>query len=226
MNSHDILVILNLVIIEALLSVDNSTALAAMVQHLPQNQRIKALRYGLLGAYFFRGVCLLAASWLIKIVWLKIAGGLYLMYLAYDFFKKKSESEEEGNKKIAKGFWATIISVEILDLSLSIDNVFAAVALTDNIYLIMGGVAIGILAMRFVAGWFVGLIQKFPSLETSAFIVIVLLGVKLLISGTVHYVPQLTFIESIIENHVFDLVFSATMMAIFFVPLIFKRKTT
>jgi predicted tellurium resistance membrane protein TerC len=66
MDFHVVLVILNLIIIESLLSVDNASALAAMVQHLPDGQRQKALRYGLVGAYVFRGACLLAASWLIK----------------------------------------------------------------------------------------------------------------------------------------------------------------
>jgi YkoY family integral membrane protein len=217
-----ILVILNLIVIECVLSVDNASALAAMVGHLPEKQRNKALRYGLLGAYLFRGASLFVVSWLIKILWLKIAGGLYLLYLTYGFFKSKSE--EEGRKKAkAKGFWMTVLSVEILDLSLSIDNVFAAVALSDNIYIILTGIFIGILAMRFIAGWFVKLIAKYPFMETSAFIVIGLLGLKLVVSGIFDYMPQYTYINDIMKSHVFDLSFSAVMMSFFFVPMLFKK---
>lgn len=217
------LVILNLIIIESLLSVDNASALAAMVQHLPEGQRQKALRYGLFGAYAFRGACLFLASWLIKFVWLKIAGGVYLLYLTYSHFKSKSEGED-GNKGTMKGFWATVVSVEILDLSLSLDNIFAAVALSDKFWVIMVGVAIGILAMRFVAGWFVKLIVKYPALEGAAFVVIAILGLKLVISGAVDYMPSLVSIKHILESHVFDLCFSAGMMGIFFFPIVFNRK--
>jgi YkoY family integral membrane protein len=223
MTLQTLLVILNLFIIESLLSVDNASALAAMVQHLPQNQRNKALRYGLLGAYVFRGTCLFFASWLIKILWLKIAGGIYLFYLAYKFFSSNEEGSEIS-KTVTKGFLATIISVEILDLSLSIDNIFAAVALSKEFWVIMVGVAIGILAMRFVAGWFVKLIEKYPSLVKSAFIVIALLGIKLIASGIIDYIPSWAPAKEIIEDHSFDFAFSAIMMVIFFYPLAFGNK--
>ena len=72
-----LLVIFNLVVIESLLSVDNAAVLATMVMDLPKSQRKKALRYGILGAYVFRGLCLLFAAMLIKVWWLKPLGGLY-----------------------------------------------------------------------------------------------------------------------------------------------------
>lgn len=222
MDYQILMTILSLIVLESLLSVDNASALAAMVQHLPNGQRQKALRYGLIGAYAFRGACLFLASWLIKFIWLKILGGVYLLFLAYGYFKSKSNNEGE-TKKIMKGFWATVVSVEILDLSLSLDNIFAAVALSDKFWVIMVGVAIGILAMRFVAGWFVKLIVKYPALEGAAFVVIALLGLKLILSGTVDYIPSAISIKNILESHLFDLCFSAVMMAVFFFPIIFKR---
>ncbi len=235
METQTIIVLLNLFILEALLSIDNAAVLAIMVKDLPPHQRTKALRYGLLGAYLFRGICLFIASWLIKILWLKIVGGVYLLYLAYQHFSKKEADEsgpgETSDSKIFnffKGklgiFWSTIILVEIMDLAFSIDNVFAAVALTDNIYIIMLGVAIGILAMRFVAGMFSKLIEKHPSLEPSAFIVIALLGAKLIVCGTLDYLPGMTGFKAVINGHGFDLLFSAAMMLIFFIPLILPKK--
>lgn len=61
-----ILIILNLIIIESLLSVDNAAVLATMVMDLPKEQREKALKYGIIGAYVFRGICLVLAAWLVK----------------------------------------------------------------------------------------------------------------------------------------------------------------
>lgn len=231
-----LIIILNLIILESLLSVDNAAVLAVMVKDLPGNQKQKALRYGLFGAYFFRGLCLLLASYLVKILWLKAAGGLYLLYLAYGHFSPKVQTiEEEDSPGWAKSiknyftgkigvFWSTIILVEIMDLAFSIDNIFAAVALSNQFWVIMVGVAIGILAMRFVAGWFVKLMERFPSLENSAFIVIALLGIKLLVSGILGYCGDSAF-RRLTDSHEFDLYFSGILMLIFFVPLL-KRKST
>lgn len=233
--SNALLVILNLFILESLLSVDNAAVLAVMVKDLPPAQKKKALRYGLLGAYVFRGACLFVAAWLVKILWLKIVGGLYLLYLVYGHFTSANDTiEEMSEKKDSKifryagklgmnKFWATVCLVEIMDLAFSIDNIFAAVALSGNFYLIMTGVAIGILAMRFVAGWFVKMIEKFPSLEQSAFVVIALLGFKLIFTGAIDYIPSLSNIKSAMESHLFDLIFSGSMMIIFFVPLLFRK---
>ena len=59
-------IVANLIIIESLLSVDNAAVLAAMVKDLPTEQRAKALKYGIWGAYIFRGLamifCLLYTS--------------------------------------------------------------------------------------------------------------------------------------------------------------------
>lgn len=230
-----ILIVFNLFILESLLSVDNAAVLAIMVKDLPSRQKKKALRLGLLGAYAFRGLCLFIAAWLVKIMWLKIVGGLYLLYLVYGHFSAANDTiEEPSETKDSKIFrlassiglsrlWATVVLVEVMDLAFSIDNIFAAVALSNNFYIIMTGVGLGILAMRFVAGWFVTMIEKYPSLEKSAFIVIALLGLKLIISGAIDYIPSLVSVKKILENHLFDLVFSGAMMLIFFTPILIKR---
>lgn len=204
------IVILNLIIIESLLSVDNAAVLATMVLDLPKDQRRKALKYGIIGAYVFRGICLFFASLLITIWWFKPLGGIYLLVLAIrHFFKRKKEEtpetiteELEGQKRswlyrktlgLFGTFWATVILVEIMDLAFSIDNVIAANAYTKNIILVWAGVFIGILAMRFVAQGFVRLMERYPFLDTCAYIVIALLGFKLTISLYTHFNPCSAF---------------------------------
>lgn len=198
-------VIVNLILIESLLSVDNAAVLATMVLDLPKDQRRKALKYGILGAYLFRGICLLFAAMLIQIWWFKPLGGIYLLGLAikHFFFTKKKEEESLGEELehtkeswlyrktlgVFGKFWATVILVELMDLAFSIDNVIAANAYTKNIILIWAGVFIGILAMRFVAQGFVRLMEKYPFLDTCAYIVIGLLGAKLTMSLITHFNP-------------------------------------
>lgn len=227
------LIVLNLVVIESLLSVDNAAVLATMVMDLPKEQRPKALKYGIFGAYIFRGLSLILASWLTKIWWLKAAGGMYLLYLAVDYFRakfsKKKEEDEMLDKKsnwfyrntfgLLGPFWATVALVEVMDMAFSIDNVFAAVAFTDNIWLICTGVFIGILAMRFVAQAFVKLMEKYPFLETSAFIVIFLLGLKLAISLWTYF-NRFSPVTVFLDSHEADLFVSIGTVSIFLLPVL------
>lgn len=228
-------IILNLVLIESLLSVDNAAVLATMVLDLPPHERPRALRYGIIGAYVFRGLCLIFAAWLIQIWWLKPLGGLYLLYLAVDFFRRRATPQKEDDSLVKEekwfykvtigwmgSFWATVVAVEIMDLAFSMDNVFAAVAFTDNIYLICIGVFIGILAMRFVAQWFVKLLERFPFLEVSAFSIIGILGLKLLMSFPTHFYKDANWAK-IVESERADLIVSIITAGFFFVPILTSR---
>jgi YkoY family integral membrane protein len=230
-----LMVVGNLIIIESLLSVDNAAVLATMVMDLPKEERARALRYGIIGAYVFRGICLLVAAWLVKIWWLKPLGGLYLLYLTYDYFKSKAtvktdddtlDKESNWLYKMTIGwmgrFWATVALVELMDLAFSIDNVFAAVAFSDNLILICFGVFVGILAMRFVAQGFVMLMEKNPFLETAAFIVIGVLGLKLMLSLLEHFMPDTAF-SQFLGSHAADWGVSIITVSIFVIPLLTSR---
>ncbi|MCA8830927.1 TerC family protein [Hymenobacter pini] len=219
----------NLIIIESLLSVDNAAVLATMVGDLPREQRQKALRYGIIGAYVFRGICIVFAAYLVNIWFLKPLGGLYLLYLALSYFRPKGGNEEEAPDKEKSWiyrrtlgafgqFWATVALIELMDLAFSIDNVFAVVAFTDNLILVCLGVFIGILAMRLVAQAFVVLMGRYPFLETAAFVVIGILGLKLLLSLVEHFAPAHPF-SQFLASETAEAGLTILTVAVFAVPL-------
>lgn len=227
-----LLIIGNLILIESLLSVDNAAVLATMVMDLPPRQRKRALQFGIAGAYIFRGICLLLANYLVHIWWLKGLGGLYLIYLFINWWKKRGKQKirkykgDKGNSKLYNltvgrlgNFWATVISVELMDLAFSLDNVFAAVAFSKNILIILAGVFIGILAMRFVAMGFVKLMEKYRFLEGCAYAVIGILGIKLALSFYEHFNKDALFTRAL-ESHEADWITSAFTIAIFFIPIL------
>lgn len=229
---HAMMVIFGIILLEVILSFDNAAVLATMVKDLPEQQQAKALRYGILGAYIFRGVALILVEQILEIWWLKPIGGFYLLWMAISHFAKGTKQEAQDEVKEVKKsllyratvgsigvFWSTVIAVEFMDIVFSIDNIFAVVAYTPNIFLICAGVFIGILAMRFVAKYFVVLMEKYPFLEKSAFIVIGILGIKLCFALLVHFDESFKWIES----EQFDLFISALTLMVFFVPILSNR---
>lgn len=207
-----ILIILNIILLEVILSIDNAAVLATMVKSLPKPQQKKALTYGIIGAYLFRGLALLFASILLSITWLKLIGGAYLIYLAIKSIRGKEETTEVGTTQ--SNFWKMVISIEIMDLVFSIDNVLAAVSFTDSIKIIMFGVFIGIIAIRFATTTFIGLINKNPIIEKVAYWVIGALGIKLVLS---YFFP-------ILNGESIDMIFSLLTLSAFITPLLLKTR--
>lgn len=227
--------IINICLLEIVLSIDNAAVLATLVKDLPEDKRNKALKYGILGAYVFRGLALVFATTLVKIWWIKPIGGIYLIWMTYSYFKGKStESKDDDTldkdsnfiyKSIVKYigiFWSTVVLVEFMDIVFSIDNIFAVVAFSNNIILICFGVFIGILAMRFVAQRFVKLMETYTFLETCAFIVIGILGLKLFSSVFIHYIPSLSWIE----GESFDIIMSVITLLVFIIPILWYKFIT
>ena len=169
-------IIASLILIEGLLSVDNALAIAAMAAHLPEAQQKMALRFGIIGAYLFRGVALALTGWIISNPWIKAFGALYLVYLMCSHLTRPEVENGEDSQHNGPGLLQTVLQIELMDLSLSIDNVVAAVILSPKIWVVCTGVFIGILALRYVAGFCIKLLQKFPVLAQAAFLLVGFVG--------------------------------------------------
>lgn len=201
-----VLIIIQLIFLEGILSIDNAAVLGAMVIPLPDKepipwpkvlqpigrrldkvlgpQRMAALKVGLLGAYIGRGTMLVLASLVIQNPWLKILGAAYLIRLAFENLGHVEEHEKElhlktGNKA---SFWSVVLTVELADLVFSLDNVVAAVSLSDELWVVLLGVALGILFMRFAAGIFSYAVERQPILKVAAYLLVFNIGVELLLS--------------------------------------------
>ena len=207
-----VIIILQLIFLEGILSIDNAAVIGALVTPLPDdrhvewppalrrigdwlhpvlgNQRMAALRVGLLGAYVGRGAMLFMTSFLIHNSWIKIIGAAYLIHLAFDNLGDMSggggEEDEDLRPVKVQSFWATVLTVETMDLIFSIDNVVAAVSLSDKIWVVMLGVGIGILTMRFAAGIFSYAVLREPILQRAAYVLVLSIGIELILEQVWH----------------------------------------
>lgn len=178
-----LLVVLSLIVIEGLLSVDNALAIAALASHLDEKRRKIAMTIGYAGAYGFRILALFIADIIIDNHWLMILGSAYLIWLMCAHFAELKEVKSEEGEVVNVShhtFAGTIAMIAFLDLSLSFDNVVAAVAFArDNITLVYVGVTIGIITLRLVAGYCIKLLGKHPWLEHTAFLLVGFVGMLL-----------------------------------------------
>ena len=181
----DFVTVALLVGLEGLLSADNALVMAIMVLGLPGSQHKQALRYGLVGGFGFRIVATLEAAYLIRLIVVKLLGGIYLLYLAYSHFFGHADAEARRQPPKAKAwlglsaYWATVVRVELVNLAFSIDSILVAVAMSPKVWVVVTGGILGIVAMRVVVGQLIALVQRYPALVDGAFIIIAWVGAKL-----------------------------------------------
>jgi tellurite resistance protein TerC len=213
MDTSVLLIVLQLIFLEGILSLDNAAVLGAMVAPLPNDQpvpwpralrgvgrmldkplgmqRDAALKVGLLGAYLGRGLMLVLATIVIQNPWLRLIGALYLLYLALDYLGNLGRAggdahEVQHHEAESTGFWSVVLTVELADLAFSLDNVVAAVALSEEYWVVLLGVAIGIVLMRFAASLFSRMIAWEPNLEIAAYLLIFAISIELILDDLFH----------------------------------------
>lgn len=186
MTGHDLLLILFLAFLECALSVDNALVLALLAKGLPPALQKKALTYGLLGAFAFRFISLFVLSHLISLNWVKFVGATYLIGLALKHLiweSKGQDSDTQSNRHLAGHFWRAVVLIELTDVAFAIDSILAAVALTQKLWIVFLGGILGVVAMRLAATGFLKVLDRFPNFENTAFFMILLIGIKLLLEG-------------------------------------------
>ncbi|MBD2190140.1 TerC family protein [Pseudanabaena mucicola] len=169
-----------LVVMELVLSADNAIALAALTQTLqhPKLER-RALNIGLGLAYGFRILLIIGAAWVVQFWQFELAGAFYLLWLAWRYFT--TEPPDLSNPKQAKSLWQIIPLIVLTDLAFSLDSVTTAIAISQELWLIILGGTIGIIALRFLAGLFILWLQEFTRLEDAGYFAVALVGIRLLL---------------------------------------------
>ncbi len=216
-------VIAGLVVLEGLLSVDNVLGIAALARELPGAQQRKAIRIGLFLAYLFRVLALFVAGWLATNTWVRWLGAGYLIWLmsshltkghAHDVGEVLADADPSNDaapvqRTAPRTLRVVLLQIGLMDLSLSIDNVIAAVGLAPKtpsgdpvMWPIYTGVLIAILALQQIAPHAVSLLKKYPILEPTAFVLIgyvggILIGEEayhLITRAPIHLPPYFKFV--------------------------------
>lgn len=173
--------LLVLVAMEAVLSADNAIALATLTRTL-QNPILekRALNIGIGLAYILRMLLIVSAIWIVQFWQFQLAGALYLLWLAWKYFTTDRLDDTYENAP-ARSLWQIIPLIALTDLAFSLDSVTTAIAISQELWLIVLGGTIGVIALRFLAGLFIHWLQEFTHLEDAGYVAVILVGLRLLL---------------------------------------------
>jgi YkoY family integral membrane protein len=170
-----------LIALEAVLSADNAIALAAIAQGLDgETEQRRALNFGLLIAFVLRVALILTAGWVLQFWQFEVLGAAYLLWLVYKHFTAETDSEEHHHGPRFASLWQAIPVIAFTDLAFSLDSVTTAIALSQEVLVILLGGTIGIITLRFMAGLFIRWLEEYERLEDAGFITVAFVGIRLL----------------------------------------------
>lgn len=171
-----------LIALEAILSADNAIALAAIAQGLDSDEQQKrALNFGLVAAFGLRVALILTATWVLKYWQFEVAGAAYLLWLVYQHFSAAEDEQHHHHGPRFASLWQAIPIIAFTDLAFSLDSVTTAIALSDQILIILLGGLIGVIALRFMAGLFIRWLDEYEYLEDAGFVTVAFVGIRLLL---------------------------------------------
>jgi len=115
--------------VNLLLSGDNAVVIALAARSLPPKQQKLAVFWGAAAAVVLRVILTVFAVALLTLPWLKIVGGLLLLWIGV---KLLVPEDEEDDIESSDNLWSAIKTILIADLVMSLDNVLAVAAAADS----------------------------------------------------------------------------------------------
>ena len=152
--------VLQIIWINVLLSGDNAIVIALACRSLPQKQRFTGMVLGTGVALLLRLVFAAAVSTLMLLPYVKIAGGLALLWIAVKLLMPSEETDGHGS---SDSLWRAVKLIAIADVVMSLDNVIAVAAVADgNFALLVFGLGVSIPAIVGGANIIMVMLNHFP----------------------------------------------------------------
>jgi YjbE family integral membrane protein len=171
--------LVGIILVDILLSGDNALVISAVTSKLPKGQQKAGVLIGASLAVGLRIALAFGAGWLLNLPFLAALGGLYLIKVAYDLVKY--EDEHDSTHKEARSLWAAIVTIGLVDVSMSLDNVLAIASMAHGSTLLMAlGVA---LSIPMVVGFSLlinAMLQRFPQLKWAGAVFLALIAGKVI----------------------------------------------
>jgi YjbE family integral membrane protein len=153
--------LMSIVLIDLILAGDNAVVIAAAVRSLPRKQRQKGILLGAGAAVLLRVVLTYFAAQLLQMSYVKLFGGLFILWIAVKLFVDSAPEEEvqRSAHSILQALWVIVVA----DITMSVDNVLAvAGASKGNLFLLLFGLGLSIPFVVFTSSLLSMLMDKYP----------------------------------------------------------------
>jgi YjbE family integral membrane protein len=188
--------LLSIVFIDLVLAGDNAVVIALAVRRLPRRERMLGILLGSSAAVLLRVALTFFAAKLLDIAYVKLVGGILILWIAVKLLLDAHEDEEEGRE--CKGLFDAMITIVIADLLMSTDNILAvAGASKGNLGLLIFGLALSIPFVIFSSRLLSDLMERYPVIITIGAAVLGKVGGEMIVTDPfMHTVlPQTPAIE-------------------------------
>ena len=150
-----------IIVIDILLGGDNAVVIALASRRLPDAQRKQAIFWGMFGAVALRVVLIFFALQLLQIPFLKIVGGVLLLWIGVKLLMPQQEGGHEIDAATSLG--GAIRTIVVADAVMSLDNVIGiAAAAKDNLVLVVFGLIVSIPIIVWGSRFVLNLMDRFP----------------------------------------------------------------
>jgi len=158
--------VLQIIAIDILLGGDNAVVIALACRKLPEHQRNKGIAWGVVGAIVLRVVLIFFALQLLELPFLKIVGGLLLLWIGVKLMQPEDEGAH-GNIEGSAHLFGAIKTIVVADAVMSIDNVIAvAGAAKGDLSLVIFGIIVSIPVIVWGSKFVLKLMDRFPVVIT------------------------------------------------------------
>jgi YjbE family integral membrane protein len=155
--------ILSIVLIDLILAGDNAVVIAMAVKNLSGRQRQWGIILGAGGAVLIRVLCTFLVAQLLVMKYVKLAGGLVIIWIAVKLLTQGNEEHHADKDKEASGLWQALWIIIVADLSMGIDNMLAVGAASHgNMFLLLFGLALSIPFVVFMSNMLSRLMDRYP----------------------------------------------------------------
>ena len=199
--------LLTLTVLEIVLGVDNIIFISILAGKLPEAQRARARRLGLLGAFFSRVLLLLSIAWVVRLTaplftvlgvevsgrgLILILGGLFLIGKATHEIHDKLEGADDvdATTRAARSLVAVVSQIMIIDIVFSLDSVITAVGMVDEVTIMIAANVVALVIMLFASGPISNFVDRHPTVKMLALSFLVLIGSNLVAEGIGQHIPK------------------------------------
>ena len=180
--SAGLFALLNIILIDLVMSGDNAILIGMATKKLNGQERKKAIFWGVAGATILRIFFSLGAVWLMQIPGLEFLGALLLLYVVWKFYREiRAHEHNEEWWKEANTLSAAIKTIIIADVAMSLDNVLAVAGASHGNIINLGiGLIISIILMVVASGWIAKMLEKYPSIQWLGLFIILFTALEML----------------------------------------------